>query len=65
MVGDPYKDLPINNGSDASALFARMVRGERSEEECREIRENLLAYCKQDTLAMVEVQRALAAVTAD
>lgn len=63
LVGDQYEGLAIKNGGDASALFARMARGEKTEAECRQIRDDLLAYCKQDTMAMVEVHRALAAVT--
>jgi hypothetical protein len=62
MVGDRYAGLGIRNGGDASALYARMALGERTEAQCRQIRADLLAYCKQDTLAMVEVHRALVAV---
>jgi hypothetical protein len=54
-----YDGLAIQNGADASALFARMARGERTDAECAAIRANLLAYCRQDTLAMVMVHRAL------
>ena len=59
VKGMDYDSLAIGNGDDASALFARMARGEKSEIECAAIRENLLAYCKQDTLAMVRLHRAL------
>jgi len=64
MVGDRYAGLAIRNGGDASALFARMARGERTDAECRQIRDDLLAYCKQDTLAMVDVHHALAKAAA-
>ena len=57
--GMGYEELAIGSGQDASALFARMARGERSQSECAEIRDNLLSYCKQDTLAMVKVMGAL------
>ncbi len=59
LVGKRYDDLAIGNGGDASALFARMARGEKTQLECEEIRENLLIYCKQDTEAMVLLHRAL------
>ena len=55
-----YEGLAIGDGDDASALFARMARGEKTEEECAEIQTNLLRYCKQDTLGMVRVHQALA-----
>jgi Domain of unknown function(DUF2779) len=55
-----YDDLPIGDGGEALALFARMARGQKTEEECAEIRTNLLRYCKQDTLGMVRVHQALA-----
>jgi len=55
-----YAGLAIGDGDDASALFARMARGEKTEAECAEIRANLLRYCKQDTLGMVRVHQALA-----
>ena len=55
-----YEGLAIGNGDDASALFARMARGEKTAAECAEIRAHLLEYCKQDTLGMVKVHQALA-----
>jgi hypothetical protein len=59
VPGIGYESLAIGNGEDASALFARMARGEKSGAECGEIRNDLLAYCKQDTLAMVKLVQAL------
>jgi len=55
-----YEGLAIGDGDDASALFARMARGEKTAAECAEIRANLLRYCQQDTLGMVRVHQALA-----
>jgi len=59
VPGMGYEDLAIGSGEDASALFARMARGERSESDCAQIREDLLEYCEQDTVAMVRVMGAL------
>jgi hypothetical protein len=61
VPGVGYDHLAIRSGGDASALFARMARGEKTGAECGRIRHDLLEYCKQDTLAMVEVHRALMA----
>ena len=55
-----YKDLLIGGGDTAVAAFVRMVRGWCSDEEVAQFRAALLAYCKQDTLAMVKLHRAVA-----
>ncbi len=48
-----YQTLSIGNGGDALAAYARMMD---VDEETREtIRRNLLAYCQQDTWAMVVI----------
>jgi hypothetical protein len=52
-----YKDLLIGGGDSAVAAFVRMVRGWCSAEEVTKLREALLTYCKQDTLAMVKLHR--------
>ena len=55
-----YDDLKeISEGTAASASFLRIARGELGPSEERRTREALLAYCKRDTLAMVEVHAAL------
>jgi hypothetical protein len=54
----PTKALP----SGAATTLRRCSRGwcgERSESESAKMREDLLEYCKQDTLAMVRVIQAL------
>ena len=43
----------VHNGSEAMAAFPAMES--MTEEEQAETRQNLLAYCKLDTLAMVKV----------
>jgi hypothetical protein len=50
-----YEDLAIQDGTTASAEFAYLARGRYSAEETAEVQASLLAYCKQDTLAMVRI----------
>lgn len=50
-----YEGLPIANGEDASVTFAYMAHGKFTQEECAMKREEMLRYCKQDTLAMVKI----------
>ena len=54
-----YHDLAIGNGAAALAVYARMVRGEIPEEEIPRVRQDLLKYCRQDTLGMVKLHEAL------
>lgn len=50
-----YKELAIRDGATAAMSFARIATGDVGKEEAREIRNNLLAYCRLDTLAMVKI----------
>jgi hypothetical protein len=56
-----YDDLDeIADGAMASAVFLRLASGDPAALERAEgLRSALLAYCQRDTLAMVEVHRAL------
>jgi predicted RecB family nuclease len=54
-----YEHLDINDGGMAMTVFAYMVKGRYNREEMMKIRENLLEYCKQDTLAMVRLHERL------
>jgi hypothetical protein len=56
-----YEDLEIQEGTMASLEFARMVFGDLDLAERARIRTALLNYCERDTLAMVEVRKALRA----
>ena len=64
MDGFGYDDLAteIAGGSEASVAFLRLASGLviDVEEESR-LRQALRAYCERDTLALVEVHRALRA----
>lgn len=53
-----YKDLVVQDGTDAMQTFVKFLE-EDDENEKRKQREALLAYCKQDTLAMVEIYKVL------
>jgi hypothetical protein len=56
-----YADLEIQEGTLASMEFSRMVFGDLDLAEQARIRSALLNYCERDTLAMVEVRKALQA----
>jgi predicted RecB family nuclease len=56
-----YDDLEIQEGTMASVQFARMVFDDLDLAEQARIRTALLNYCARDTLAMVEVRKALRA----
>ncbi len=60
--GFGYDDLDgIADGMAAAAAFLQMASGSNPHtEQVEELRAALLAYCKRDTLAMVEVHRARA-----
>jgi hypothetical protein len=56
-----YDDLEIQEGTMASLQFYRMVFGDADPEEKSRHRTALLKYCERDTLAMVELRKALRA----
>lgn len=53
-----YSELAVNRGDQAQAVWNRMIELPDSSEK-RKLIADLLAYCKLDTLAMVEIQRHL------
>ena len=57
-----YDGLGVADGDNASAVYARMARGEI--EDVAEARGQLLAYCKTDTLVMVRLHEILADMAA-
>ncbi len=59
VPGWGYSDLDIQDGSAASAFYARIITGNITEEERTRIREALLVYCRMDTEALVRVLTAL------
>ncbi|MCS4047583.1 hypothetical protein GGQ04_002732 [Salinibacter ruber] len=54
-----YGDLDVQEGMEAVVEYSRMIAPETSESEAQEIEEDLLAYCEQDTWAMVVIHREL------
>ena len=44
--------MEVAEGNEAGLAWERMVHAEVGSEERRRLREALLAYCRQDTLAM-------------
>ena len=54
-----YDKLEIGEGGVALSAFAYMAMGLYSEEKIKETKQNLLKYCKQDTLALVKMHKFL------
>jgi len=59
VTGIDYKDLPVNNGTDASILFYKVITGAVTPEEAGIIRQRLGEYCKLDTEGMVKIVQEL------
>ena len=60
MQGFRYEGMEVSHGGEAGLAWDQMVRGELGLEERRRLKAALLAYCRQDTLAMAKVLKALA-----
>lgn len=60
-----YRDLKIQNGGDAIAMFAWMIKKKLYGKQIDETRNNLCKYCERDTLAMVRLHEKLAELAAD
>jgi hypothetical protein len=54
-----YGDLVIQGGTEASQQYYHMIFEATDPAEKERIRQALLAYCKRDTLAMVELRKIL------
>jgi hypothetical protein len=54
-----YEGLEISNGDEAMATFACLAQGKYGNNELEIIKNHLLEYCKQDTLAMVKLHERL------
>jgi predicted RecB family nuclease len=52
-----YDDLEISDGSQAQAVADQMLQGKISSPDKEKYIEQLLTYCRQDTMAMVELVR--------
>ncbi len=62
VPGFSYDNLEINNGSLASVVFTNLA-SKNDKVEIQKIRENLLAYCKLDTYAMVKILEVLKSIS--
>jgi predicted RecB family nuclease len=51
-----YENLSIKDGMQASLDYMRMIDSTTPEDEKARIRDDLLTYCGQDTLAMVKIR---------
>ena len=58
VPGFSYNELAIQQGGDANALFAQYLDGTYRGDSA-ELRADLLAYCKLDTLAMFKIMEVL------
>ena len=54
-----YKSLSIQEGSQASLEYLKMIDSDTLVEEKERIKNDLLAYCGQDTLALVKIREEL------
>ena len=59
MTDFGYDDLAIGDGNQAARLYQNALYGNLQVTERATVFENLLEYCKLDTLAMVEILRRL------
>ena len=59
-----YADMPIADGLSAAASYQKMIAEDTLASERQEIKSALLAYCGQDTEAMVRIYEALLAEAA-
>lgn len=59
-----YKGLAIQEGATASEAWNGIVTGALEPDEAAKARKDLLTYCELDSLAMVEIWRALLAIVA-
>jgi len=54
-----YQGLAVRDGDTAITRFARMARGEIAGADVAPTRQQLLDYCKLDTLAMLRLHEAM------
>lgn len=59
LVDLSYDGLAIADGDTAVAKYAHMARGKITGDAAGEVRQDLLEYCKRDTLAMVRLHERL------
>jgi Domain of unknown function(DUF2779) len=50
-----YDGMEVAHGGEAGLAWEQMIRGELSPTDRQRLKDALLAYCRQDTLAMVKI----------
>ena len=55
VPGMTYEGMAVGNGSDAQNAYKALLSATLTPEEDAQLRKDLIAYCGQDTLAMVKV----------
>ncbi len=55
VPGMTYEGMPVGNGTDAQNAYKALLSGKLPPKEDAQLRKDLIAYCGQDTLAMVKV----------
>ena len=65
VPGMTYEGMEVAEGNEAGLAWEKMVQEEVGTEERRRLREALLAYCRQDTLAMAKLLEVLYEHTRD
>lgn len=63
VEGMNYDHLTIKNGDMAISTFVKLARNNVSPEEAQVLKQQLLDYCQQDTLAMLLLHKQLAHIT--
>ena len=63
LVGMTYEGMEVAEGGEAGLAWQTLVHGQLSPSEKTKLRAALLAYCRQDTEAMVRVYDALEQAT--
>lgn len=58
VPGFSYDNMPVGDGGSASMAFTSLIT-ETDPEKISTTRQNLLEYCKLDTMAMVEIMKVL------
>jgi len=56
-----YEGMGVSDGDQAGVVWDAMIHGRLSEDEKKKAKQDLLAYCGQDTLAMVRLLEVAAA----
>jgi predicted RecB family nuclease len=59
VPGSSYEGMEVSHGGEAGLAWDQMIRGDLGLDERRRLKAALLAYCRQDTLAMAKVLEVL------